>query len=174
MCSWFCGTFCCFLVRFRDSYIRSTSISYPSRPRSNEVDHPHFLRSSEGAWELSPASPRTTERGHTITTQPNLRPPMPQVGSLSGQSRDSYVPPVRINVDTEVGDRTGARSGSNSNRGIPDSFIISSNEAVVEDHASDIGLIPVSCPSLIRDLPLRKFFIVLVCFYESRPTRSVF
>ena len=174
MCSWFCGTFCCFLVRFRDSYIRSTSISYPSRPRSNEVDHPHFLRSSEGAWELSPTSPRTIENRYEINAQPSLRPPMPRLESLSGQARDSYLPPVRTNVDTEDGDRTGTRSGPISYRGIPDSFIVSSNGAVVEDHVGDIGLTPVSCPPLIRDRFLQKLFIVLVCFYKSGPTRSIF
>ena len=103
MCSCFCETFCCCLLRFRDSCFRNTPSSSSNRNNSSEHPEPRHLSSLEDGREYPTLS--ETQRDYTREGQPAPRSPMPQLGRLSGQlSRPSGITASDVLDGRQVGE----------------------------------------------------------------------
>ena len=94
MCSWFCETFCCFLLRCRDSYTPNSSTTYNNPSRNTDTDNLNRLRDLEEAGDSS-ATFRSSTRGEYIeNVQPGPRQTMPPLGNSWQQGKDKPLPPM--------------------------------------------------------------------------------
>ena len=147
MCSWFCGTFCCFLLRCRDSCSPSSSRSASSRNRGSEIPLPSLARDRQEPREQSTSGHSAlTEGDHVMSSQPRLRPAMPRMGISSVEARDKPLPTIRATFD---GGGTGSSRRSKTVPNLvlyrPTGSSITSTHKIIEDGpAGDIGLHSVS------------------------------
>ena len=142
MCSWFCETFCCFLLPYQDSCIRNTSAIFHTQNRNADFDNHHDLEGGERTAELSTVR-RASARGYGVEdVQPRPRPSLPFLASTWRQKSEKTPPPL-IPVFkgfhlTKEQDRYGLdaeRHGSSS------AF---TGKKPMEESAADIGLFSVS------------------------------
>ena len=142
MCSWFCETFCCFLLPYRDSCFRNTSTICQTQNRNaNFVNH-HDLEEGERTAELSTVR-RASARGYGVEdVQPRPRPSLPTLASTwrrESEKRLSPLMPVFTGVSlTKEQDRYGFGV---EHRGSSSAF---AGKQPMEESAADIGLFSVS------------------------------
>ena len=142
MCSWFCETFCCFLLPYRDSCIRNTSTVSRTQNRNANFDNHHDLEDWERVAELSTVR-RASARGYGLEdVQPRPRPSLPVLANTWRQESEKPLPsliPVFNGFNlTKEQDRYGFgadRHGSSS------AF---TGKQPMEESAADIGLFSVS------------------------------
>ena len=83
MCSCFCETFCCCLLRFRDSCFPSTRHSSDKLSRNHEGGivgtsaRPEQQQGETEVWRARPEAQRTDSSRSALQRQPRLRAPMP-------------------------------------------------------------------------------------------------
>ena len=154
MCSWFCETFCCFLLRFRDSFTQNLSTPTPSQSRSSEADRFGTRQDAERGRELSTVSRGATRGGHVADVQPRPRTPIPQYNLTTSQTSDRT---QSIRTTAFDGEEHSTRLGSHlGNLPLRSSSAVSMHSAApIEDGSGDIGLLSVSPP-----------------LYENRHTQS--
>ena len=146
MCSWFCETFCCFLVRFRDSCTRNISTPTHSQSRSFEADRPNIPHGIERGGELSTTSHGSVRGDYATSIQPRPRAPIPQYGVLTSQANESSRPVSAIVFDSGANQsRPGSRLGNLPLRG---SSALSMHSVAAVEGGGDIGMLSVSSPHL--------------------------
>ena len=140
MCLWFCETFCCFLLRCRDSYIQDTSTGASNRNRDTEFGEARFPDNVHTHMEL-PALPPSRDRVQNVQyyqQKPHLD--MPHHWMVAERSREGPLPSLQ---DPNITHLTSRRWQVDTHTR---QSCFNGNPAV-EQSACDIGLYPVcSCP----------------------------
>lgn len=167
MCSWFCGTFCCFLLRCRDSCNQSSSTSVSNGNRGSDFHLSSIPRGLEDHQEHSTSGQNTiTEGGNAIGSQPSLRPAMPRMGISSADPRNKPLPAIRTTFDG--GGPGASRRGkiiSHLELYRPNGSSATCAHNIIEDGpAGDIGLHSVSTSVL----PPRSTSFRLKCYLKRR------
>jgi hypothetical protein len=155
MCSWFCETFCCFLLRCRDSYSQDTDNTFPKQSKSSKSNtHNPEHRPENTANTKHLTVPQIAPRRHAIETiQPQPKPTLTTLEQTRLDSRRSSrnkpLPPLIPPFNASGFNLSTVRDGSDIVRR---DFVASPNRQPVE---GDIGLFSVSshCP-LAFEAPL--------------------
>ena len=167
MCSWFCGTFCCFLLRYRDSCNPSSSATVNSGNKGSEIHLAGVARDLEE--QLTSGHNALTEGDHVTNSQPRPRPAMPRMGISSTEPRDKPLPPMRTTFDG--GGNGVSRRGKtvpNLKLNRPTGSSTNSTQNKIEDcPAGDISLHSVST-SILFLLPLYRLCPIGVRFERRR------
>ena len=142
MCSWFCETFCCFLLRFRDSCTQNISTPTHSQSRSFEADRLGIRQDGERGRELSTVSRDAARGGHVADIQSRPITPIPQYIFTTSQTSDRTQSIRIIAFDGEEDPtRLGSRLGTLPLRS--SSAFSTHSAAPIEDGGGDIGLLSV-------------------------------
>ncbi|MCJ1236608.1 hypothetical protein MMC14_004590 [Varicellaria rhodocarpa] len=140
MCSWFCETFCCFLLRFRDSCTQNISTPTHSQSRSFEADRLGIRQDGERGRELSTVSRDAARGGHVADIQSRPITPIPQYIFTTSQTSDRTQSIRIIAFDGEEDPtRLGSRLGTLPLRS--SSAFSTHSAAPIEDGGGDIGLL---------------------------------
>ena len=152
MCSWFCETFCCFLVRFRDSYIQNTAEPVDHRNRGHEANPRNRPQNVRDPEELSTLPYNSTGENYIADLQPPSRSPIPQYQSLIDHNRGEPLPILGDTLDgggetSRLGRRLGEHPTSNiSSPRLRGSSNLGVGYTTREDQAGDISLVSVRSP----------------------------
>lgn len=172
MCLWFCETFCCFLLRCRDSYTQNTSTTSNNPSRGADFDNPNQPRDLENAEHLSTMSPPSGTGEAVQYNQPRSRQVMLLGNSWQQQlGRDKPLPPMipelkgtGFNLESDPHGLGLVIQG----RGNSDSY---AGQDRGEDSLGDVGLYSVCL------IPISRFYLNLcyafMCRANSNDTQVI-
>ena len=94
MCSCFCETFCCFLLRFRDTYIPNTSVASNHQSRNANSGDRSPPRELGTFTECSAGSQSPVGFPPPVNMQPRPMPTLAPLGNSWQQGRNKPLPPL--------------------------------------------------------------------------------
>jgi len=140
MCSWFCETFCCFLLRCRDSYTPNTSTTYNNQSRNTNTVNRNRPRDLEETGDTATTF-RSSVRGECLANeQPKPRQAMPPLGNSWQQGRDKTLPPMLPILKGSEFHYASDHDGINTGRAETVMSESSIGQGRVDDSLGDVGL----------------------------------
>ncbi|MCJ1479016.1 hypothetical protein MMC13_007700 [Lambiella insularis] len=154
MCSWFCETFCCFLLRCRDSSTQNTSTTSNNPSSGAEFNNHNRPSDLNNAKNLSTIPPDSARREVVENDQPRSRPTM-LLGNSWQQELDKPLPPMIPELKSTdlnlVSDQNG-RGLVMQGRGDSESFV---GQHRLDESLGDVGLYSVRVALILDRGPHR-------------------
>ena len=141
MCSWFCETFCCFLLRCRDSYTPNTSTAYNTQSRNINTENFDRPRDLEETGDIATTFRSTVRDERSENEQPKPRQTMPPLGNSWQQGRNKSLPPMLPIMKGTGFNYASSHNGTDTGR---DETGMSVGQERVDDSLGDVGLYSVS------------------------------
>ena len=147
MCSWFCETFCCFLLQWRDSCTQDTSTN--ARNKSKNTEWPTRVQPPRPQRQVnvreSAQVPKTSARIYGLeNVQPKPKPAM-SVPKKSQQLRiNKPLPPLLPSINVSRFDLSTADDFQGLGRRAVEPPRVSTRNRAIDASPGDIGLISVS------------------------------
>ncbi|MCJ1283663.1 hypothetical protein MMC26_002994 [Xylographa opegraphella] len=151
MCSWFCETFCCFLLRCRDSYTPNTSTAYNNQSRNTNTESFDRTRDLEETGDIATAFQSSVRDDRVENEQPGLRPAMPPLGNSWQQGRNKPLPPMLPILKGTGFNYASNHSGIDAGKDETGMSASSVAHGRVDDALGDVGLYSVSPSSPALD-----------------------